>query len=90
MKLHFNKPIVVVRDRNSINGYTTIWSDVTNVIEELLYHVNTNTEKDIHNAIATFNQANMTNFTIDDFAAVVYSNDVFLWNLNLKKEIMLY
>lgn len=75
MKLHFKKPIVVVRDRNSINGYTTIWSDVTNVIEELLYHVNTNTEKDIHNAIATFNQANMTSFTIDDFAAVVYSND---------------
>jgi len=76
MKLHFKKPIVVVRDRNSINGYTTIWSDVTSVIEELLYHPNTNTEKDIHNAIATFNQANMTNFTIDDFGAVEYSNDV--------------
>ena len=76
MNLHFNKPIVVVRDRNSINGYTTIWSDVTSVIEELLHHVNTNTEKDIHNAIATFNQANMTNFTIDDFGAVEYSNDV--------------
>ena len=75
MKLHFKKPIVVVRDRNSINGYTTIWSDVTSVIEELLYHPNTNTEKDIHNAIATFNQVNMTSFTIDDFAAVVYSND---------------
>ena len=45
------------------------------MIEELLYHVNTNTEEDIHNAIATFNQANMTSFTIDDFAAVVYSND---------------
>ena len=77
MKLHFNKPIVVVRDRNSINGYTTIWSGITSVIEELLYHANINTEEDIHNAIATFNQANMTNFTIDDFAAVVYSNDVF-------------
>ena len=75
MNLHFNKPIVVVKDRDSINGYTTIWSGVTSVIEELLYHPNTNTEKDIHNAIATFNQANMTNFTIDDFAAVVYSND---------------
>ena len=76
MNLHFTNPIVVVRDRNSINGYTTIWSDVTSVIEELLYHPNTNTEKDIHNAIATFNQANMTNFTIDDFGAVEYSNDV--------------
>ena len=75
MKLHFKKPIVVVKDRNSINGYTTIWSDVTSVIEELLYHVNTNTEEDIHNAIATFNRINMTNFTIDDFAAIVYSND---------------
>ena len=75
MKLHFKKPIVVVRDRNSINGYTTIWSGVTSVIEELLYHANTITEKDIHNAIATFNHDNMTSFTIDDFAAVVYSND---------------
>ena len=75
MNLHFNKPIVVVRDRNSINGYTTIWSDVTNVIEELLYHANT-TKEDIFNAVATFNQANMTNFTIDDFGAVEYSNDV--------------
>ena len=75
MKLRFKKPIVVVRDRNSINGYTTIWSDVTSVIEELLYHPNTNTEKDIHNAIATFNQANMTSFTIEDFAVVVYSDD---------------
>lgn len=76
MKFHFTKPIVVVKDTDSINGYTTIWSGVTSVIEELLYHANTNTEEDIHNAIATFNQANMTSFTIDDFAAVVYSNDV--------------
>jgi len=75
MKLHFNKPIVVVRDRNSINGYTTIWSDVTTVIEQLLENANSNTLEDINNAIATFNQANMTSFTIDDFAAVVYSND---------------
>ena len=75
MKLHFKKPIVVVRDRNSVNGYTTIWSDVTSVIEQLLENVNTNTEEDIHNAIATFNRSNMTNFTIDDFAAIVYSND---------------
>ena len=76
MKLHFNKPIVVVRDRNSINGYTTIWSDATNVIEELLENVSLITEQDILNAIATFNHDNMTSFTIDDFAAVVYSNDV--------------
>lgn len=75
MKLRFKKPIVVVRDRNSVNGYTTIWSDVTSVIEQLLENVNTNTEEDIHNAIATFNRSNMTNFTIDDFAAIVYSND---------------
>jgi hypothetical protein len=75
MKLHFKKPIVVVRDRNSINGYTTIWSDVTTVIEQLLENANSNTLEDINNAIATFNQANMTSFTIDDFAAVVYSND---------------
>ena len=76
MKLHFKKPIVVVRDRNSINGYTTIWSDVTSVIEELLYHVNINTEEDILNAVATFNHDNMTNFTINDFAVIVYSNEV--------------
>jgi hypothetical protein len=75
MKLHFKKPIVVVRDRNSVNGYTTIWSDVTSVIEQLLENINTNTREDIHNAIATFNHSNMTNFTIDDFAAIVYSND---------------
>ena len=75
MKLHFTKPIVVVKDRNSINGYTTIWSDVTSVIEQLLENINTNTEEDIHNAITTFNRINMTNFTIDDFAAIVYSND---------------
>lgn len=75
MNLHFNKPIVVVKDRDSINGYTTIWSGVTSVIEELLYHANTITEKDIHNAIATFNQANMTNFTIEDFGVIVHSND---------------
>ena len=76
MKLHFKKPIVVVRDRNSINGYTTIWSDATSVIEELLENVNSSTEEDIINAVETFNQANMTSFTIDDFAVVVYSNDV--------------
>ena len=76
MKLHFKKPIVVVIDRNSINGYTTIWSDATSVIEELLENVNSSTEEDIINAVETFNQANMTSFTIDDFAVVVYSNDV--------------
>ncbi len=75
MKLHFTKPIVVVKDRNSINGYTTIWRDATSVIEELLDNVSLTTEQNIHNAIATFNHSNMTNFTIDDFAAVVYSND---------------
>lgn len=75
MKLHFTKPIVVVKDRNSINGYTTIWSDVTSVIEQLLENVNANTLEDINNAIATFNHNNITNFTIDDFAAVVYSDD---------------
>ena len=74
MKLHFNKPIVVVKDTNSISGYTTIWSDVTNVIEELLYHANT-TKEDIFNAVATFNHDNMTNFTIEDFGVIVYSNE---------------
>jgi hypothetical protein len=74
MKLHFNKPIVVVKDRNSINGYTTIWRDATSVIEELLENVSL-TRQDILNAIAIFNHDNMTNFTIDDFAAIVYSND---------------
>jgi len=73
MKLHFNKPIVVVKDTDSINGYTTIWSDVTNVIEELLYHANT-TKEDVFNAVATFNHDNMTNFTIEDFGVIVYSN----------------
>ena len=76
MKLHFKKPIVVVRDINSVNGYTTVWSDATSVIEKLLENVNSSTEEDIINAVETFNQANMTSFTIDDFAAVVYSNDV--------------
>jgi len=75
MKLHFNKPIVVVRDRNSINGYTTIWSDATNVIEELLENVSLTTEQDILNAVAIFNHDNMTSFTINDFAVIVYSND---------------
>ena len=75
MKLHFKKPIVVVRDRNSVNGYTTIWSDVTSVIEELLENVSLTTEQDILNAVAIFNHDNMTNFTIDDFAVIVYSND---------------
>lgn len=73
MKLHFNKPIVVVKDTDSINGYTTIWSDVTNVIEELLYHANT-TKEDVFNAVAAFNHDNMTNFTIEDFGVIVYSN----------------
>jgi hypothetical protein len=75
MKLHFTKPIVVVKDRNSINGYTTIWGDATSVIEEVLENVSLTTEQDILNAIAIFNHDNMTSFTIDDFAAVVYSND---------------
>jgi len=75
MKLRFKKPIVVVRDRNSVNGYTTIWSDVTSVIEELLENVSLTTEQDILNAVAIFNHDNMTNFTIDDFAVIVYSND---------------
>ncbi len=75
MKLHFTKPIVVVKDRNSINGYTTIWRDATSVIEELLENVSLTTEQDILNAIAIFNHDNMTSFTIDDFAVIVYSND---------------
>jgi len=75
MKLHFTKPIVVVKDRNSINGYTTIWRDATSVIEELLENVSLTTEQDILNAIAIFNHDNTTNFTIDDFAVIVYSND---------------
>ena len=79
MNLHFTNPIVVVRDRNNINGYTTIWGDATNVIEELLCHIGTITEEDILNAVATFNHDNMTNFTVEDFGVIVYSNDV-LWN----------
>lgn len=75
MKLHFNKPIVVVRDRNSINGYTTIWGDATSVIEEVLVNDFLPTEQDILNAIAIFNHDNMTSFTIDDFAVIVHSND---------------
>lgn len=75
MKLHFTKPIVVVKDRNSINGYTTIWRDATSVIEELLENVSLTTEQDILNAIAIFNHDNMTSFTINDFAVIVYSND---------------
>lgn len=75
MKLHFTKPIVVVKDRNSINGYTTIWRDATSVIEEVLENVSLTTEQDILNAIAIFNHDNMTSFTIDDFAVIVYSND---------------
>jgi hypothetical protein len=76
MKLHFNKPIVVVKDKNSINGYTTIWGNATSVIEELLENVSLTTEQDILNAVAIFNHDNMTNFTINDFAVIVYSNDV--------------
>ena len=76
MKLHFNKPIVVVKDRNNINGYTTIWGDATNVIEELLCHIGTITDEDILNAVATFNHDNMTNFTVEDFGVIVHSNDV--------------
>jgi hypothetical protein len=76
MNLHFTNPIVVVRDRNNINGYTTIWGDATNVIEELLCHIGTITEEDILNAVATFNHDNMTNFTVEDFGVIVYSNDV--------------
>ena len=76
MKLHFNKPIVVVKDRNNINGYTTIWGNATNVIEKLLENVSLTTEQDILNAVATFNHDNMTNFTINDFAVIVYTNDV--------------
>jgi hypothetical protein len=76
MKLHFNKPIVVVKDKNSINGYTTIWGNATSVIEELLENASLTTEQDILNAVAIFNHDNMTNFTINDFAVIVYSNDV--------------
>ena len=76
MKLHFNKPIVVVKDTDSINGYTTIWGNATNVIEKLLENVSLTTEQDILNAVATFNHDNMTNFTINDFAVIVYTNDV--------------
>jgi len=76
MKLHFNKPIVVVKDRNNINGYTTIWGNATSVIEKLLENVSLTTEQDILNAVAIFNHDNMTNFTINDFAVIVYSNDV--------------
>ena len=76
MKLHFNKPIVVVKDKNSINGYTTTWGNATSVIEELLENVSLTTEQDILNAVAIFNHDNMTNFTINDFAVIVYSNDV--------------
>lgn len=76
MKLHFNKPIVVVKDTDSINGYTTIWGNATNVIEKLLENVSLTTEQDILNAVAIFNHDNMTNFTINDFAVIVYSNDV--------------
>ena len=76
MKLHFNKPIVVVKDRNNINGYTTIWGNATSVIEELLENASLTTEQDILNAVAIFNHDNMTNFTINDFAVIVYSNDV--------------
>jgi hypothetical protein len=75
MKLHFTKPIVVVKDRNSINGYTTIWSNATSAIEELLENVSLTTEQDILNTIAIINHDNMTNFTIDDFAVIVYNND---------------
>ena len=76
MKLHFNKPIVVVKDRNNINGYTTIWGNATSVIEELLDNVSLTTEQDILNAVAIFNHDNMTSFTIDDFAVILYSNEV--------------
>lgn len=76
MNLHFTNPIVVVRDRNNINGYTTIWGDATNVIEELLCHIGTITDEDILNAVATFNHDNMTNFTVEDFGVIVHSNDV--------------
>lgn len=76
MKLHFNKPIVVVKDRNNINGYTTIWGNATSVIEELLDNVSLTTEQDILNAVAIFNHDNMTSFTIDDFAVIQYSNEV--------------
>lgn len=76
MKLHFNKPIVVVKDTDSINGYTTIWGNATSVIEKLLENVSLTTEQDILNAVATFNNDNMTNFTINDFAVIVYTNDV--------------
>ena len=76
MKLHFNKQIVVVKDTDSINGYTTIWGNATNVIEKLLENVSLTTEQDILNAVATFNHDNMTNFTINDFAVIVYTNDV--------------
>lgn len=76
MNLHFTNPIVVVRDRNNINGYTTIWGNATSVIEELLCHIGTITEEDILNAVATFNHDNMTNFTVEDFGVIVHSNDV--------------
>ena len=76
MNLHFTNPIVVIKDRNNINGYTTIWGDATNVIEELLCHIGTITEEDILNAVATFNHDNMTNFTVEDFGVIVHSNDV--------------
>ena len=76
MNLHFTKPIVVVKDRNNINGYTTIWGNATSVIEELLENVSLTTEQDILNAVAIFNHDNMTSFTIDDFAVIVYSNEV--------------
>ena len=75
MKLHFKKPIVVVRDRNNINGYTTIWDNATSVIEKALENVGLITGQDILNAIAIFNHDNMTSFTIDDFAVIVHSND---------------
>lgn len=75
MKLRFKKPIVVVRDRNSVNGYTTIWGNATSVIEELLCHIGTITEEDILNAVATFNHDNMTNFTVEDFGVILRSND---------------
>lgn len=76
MNLHFTNPIVVIKDRNNINGYTTIWGDATNVIEELLCHIGTITDEDILNAVATFNHDNMTNFTVEDFGVIVHSNDV--------------
>jgi len=75
MKLHFKKPIVVVRDSNNINGYTTIWDNATSVIEKVLENVGLITGQDILNAIAIFNHDNMTSFTIDDFAVIVHSND---------------